>query len=47
MLRNFPVTAWNSNERDELYKHRTLAERINSILYIIQTMAWIRKSENI
>jgi len=32
MLRDFPLTEWNSKERGEIYKHRTLAERINSIL---------------
>lgn len=32
MLRNFPLTPWSSEERTEIYKNRTLVERINSIL---------------
>jgi len=32
MLRNFPLTPWNSEERKAIYKLRTLIERIFSIL---------------
>jgi hypothetical protein len=32
MLRNFPLTPWDSEERKAIYKLRTLIERIFSIL---------------
>ena len=42
ILRNFPLTEWGSDKRDEIYKHRTLVERINSILKLWMALENLR-----